>query len=102
MRDEPQRAIRLCDITRHVRQKLREMSLRVPDGNSPIIPIIIGTEEAALAASRALADAGIYVPAVRPPTVAPGASRLRITLCCEHTDQEIERLLESLQVTMRS
>jgi 8-amino-7-oxononanoate synthase len=40
--------------------------------------------------------AGLLVPAVRPPTVAPGASRLRVTLCCDHTDREIERLLRVL------
>jgi len=70
---------------------------RVSPGNpSPIVPIVIGDEGAAVDASKALLAAGILVPAIRPPTVAPGTSRLRITLSAAHTDRDIDRLLAAL------
>jgi 8-amino-7-oxononanoate synthase len=59
---------------------------------SAIIPIVLGSEAAALDASKALFERGIYVPAIRPPTVPRGTSRLRLTLSAAHTDRMIDRL----------
>jgi glycine C-acetyltransferase/8-amino-7-oxononanoate synthase len=63
---------------------------------SAIVPFIIGNEETALAASRWLAEKGIFVPAIRYPTVAKGAARLRVTISASHTSQQIGRLCEVL------
>ena len=63
---------------------------------SPIIPIIVGDEDQALAASAALAAEGILVPAIRPPTVPVGTSRLRVTVSAAHTDDDLKRLTEAL------
>lgn len=63
---------------------------------SPILPVVIGAEEDAVAASTALLGRGLWVPAIRPPTVAPGTSRLRITLSATHTDEQVERLVAGL------
>jgi len=63
---------------------------------SPILPLVIGAEDAAVAASSALLQQGLWVPAIRPPTVAPGTSRLRITLSATHTDQQVDRLVAGL------
>ncbi len=63
-----------------------------PDHPSPILPVVIGAEDDAVAASAALLDRGLWVPAIRPPTVAPGTSRLRITLSATHTDDQVDRL----------
>jgi 8-amino-7-oxononanoate synthase len=69
----------------------------VSDHPSPIIPVIIGAEDAALAASqRLLDDHGLLVPAIRPPTVAPGTSRLRVALSAAHDDDDVERLGKAL------
>ena len=68
-----------------------------PGHPSPILPVVIGAEEAALAASAALRRRGLLVPAIRPPTVAPGTSRLRISLSATHTADELCRLLEGLR-----
>jgi 8-amino-7-oxononanoate synthase len=65
-------------------------------GPSPIVPVPCGTEQAALAASAELARRGMMVPAVRPPTVPPGTSRLRVTLSAVHTDGEVEALRAGL------
>lgn len=66
---------------------------------SPVIPIIVGPEAAALEASRRLLDRGVFIPAVRPPTVPPGTSRLRIALSAAHTDVMIHDLLAALAET---
>jgi len=63
---------------------------------SPIIPVIVGDEDAALGASDALLEAGFFIPAVRPPTVPPGSSRLRVTLSAAHTEQEVDLLKKAL------
>ena len=64
----------------------------LPEAQSPIVPVIIGDENAALEASRALEDEGFLVTAIRPPTVPDGTARLRLTFCAQHPDEEIERL----------
>jgi 8-amino-7-oxononanoate synthase len=71
-----------------------------PDHPSPIIPFVIGLETATLAAAAALLDRGVLVPAIRPPTVAPGTSRLRVTLSAAHTDAEVELLQDALAAVL--
>jgi 7-keto-8-aminopelargonate synthetase-like enzyme len=66
------------------------------DHPSPILPVVIGGETEAVAASASLLDQGLWVPAIRPPTVAPGTSRLRVTLSATHTDAQVDRLLDGL------
>ena len=63
---------------------------------SPIVPLILGSEAAAIEASKALYERGLYVPAIRPPTVPPGTSRLRVALSAAHTPEMIDRLREAL------
>ncbi len=67
-----------------------------PGHPSPIVPVHIGSEAAALAAAALLAQAGIHVPAIRPPTVPSGTSRLRISLSAAHTEAEVASLAERL------
>ena len=67
-----------------------------PGHRSPIIPIVIGSESDAMAASAELLHRGLWVPAVRPPTVAPGTSRLRVALSAAHTDDMVARLHAAL------
>jgi 8-amino-7-oxononanoate synthase len=63
---------------------------------SPIVPVVIGDEADALSASAALLAQGLWVPAIRPPTVPRGTSRLRITLSAIHTDEQVDRLVDAL------
>ena len=90
MRDEPQRQRRVRDLARRVRQAF------AMQGDSPIVPIVLGDESAALEAADKLRKEGFLVLAVRPPTVPRGTSRLRVTLSCEHSDEEVARLIEML------
>ena len=96
IRNDPSRRQRLRDTAQNVRAHISEMGLSITAGNSPIIPIILGDEFAALSAAQFLQEQGLLVGAVRPPTVARGSSRLRITLSSEHTDAEIAQLLAAL------
>ena len=81
-----------------LRNRLRASIDRIRPGHpSPIIPIIVGAADEALAASDALARQGILVPAIRPPTVPAGTSRLRITVSAVHTDADLDRLIEALR-----
>ena len=60
------------------------------------MPVVVGDESAALAASHALLDRGLFVPAIRPPTVPPGTSRLRLALRAVHEAADIDRLLDAM------
>ena len=80
-----------------LRRRLRANIDRIRPGHpSPIIPIILGAEDEALAASHALGRQGILVPAIRPPTVPVGTSRLRVTVSAAHTGEDLDRLLGAL------
>jgi 8-amino-7-oxononanoate synthase len=63
---------------------------------TPIAPIVVGDEARALAASRALLERGFHVTAIRPPTVPPGGSRLRITVSAAHTAADVADLVSAL------
>jgi 8-amino-7-oxononanoate synthase len=63
---------------------------------TPIVPILIGDEHDAMAASSRLLEQGLLVPAIRPPTVPPGTSRLRVALSAAHTDAQVARLAAAL------
>jgi 8-amino-7-oxononanoate synthase len=63
---------------------------------SPIVPVVIGDEADAVAASSELLARGLWVPAIRPPTVPRGTSRLRVTLSAVHTDEQVDRLVATL------
>lgn len=80
-----------------LRHRLRDnVELLRPGHPSPIIPIGCGPAARALAAAAALLDQGIFVPAIRPPTVAPGTSRLRVALSAAHTPAQVAALRYAL------
>ncbi len=67
-----------------------------PGHDTQIVSVVVGAEKDALAASRRLLERGIWVPAIRPPTVPAGTSRLRISLSAAHTDEQVDSLRASL------
>ena len=78
--------------------RLKGLVARVRPGHrSPIIPIVLGDEATALDAARKFLDRGLLVPAIRPPTVPAGSSRLRIALSAAHTDEQIDMLIDALR-----
>jgi 8-amino-7-oxononanoate synthase len=85
------------DEGRALRTRLRAHVDRLAPGHpSPIVPVILGEEGAALAASSALLEQGLWVPAIRPPTVPEGTARLRVTMSAAHTDEEVGKLRQAL------
>jgi len=76
--------------------RVAEAGIAPPGHASPIVPVVLGPEQAALDASAALLDDGLWVPAIRPPTVPVGTSRLRVTLSAAHRDDDVDRLLHAL------
>ena len=65
--------------------------------DTPIQPVVIGDNHETLAVSRALDAEGLWVPAIRPPTVPKGAARLRITLSAAHSFEQVDRLVATLK-----
>lgn len=82
---------------RSLREKLRTNISHIADSPTPIIPRILGTNEAALNAAAKLADAGFIVPAIRYPTVPRGTARLRISLSAAHPPDAVAALKNALQ-----
>jgi 7-keto-8-aminopelargonate synthetase-like enzyme len=77
--------------------RLRANVARLRPGHpSPIVPIVLGEEARALAVSEALLERGLLVPAIRPPTVPPGTSRLRVALSAAHTPEQVDGLASAL------
>ncbi len=78
-------------------ERLRSYVDRVAPGQpSPIIPLVVGDERTAASLSSALLERRILVPCIRPPTVPPGSSRLRVTLSAAHTDTQVDLLVKAL------
>jgi 8-amino-7-oxononanoate synthase len=78
--------------------RLRGHVERIAPGHpSPIVPVVLGDEQRAVDASARLLDEhGLLVPAIRPPTVAPGTCRLRVALSAAHEDDDVDRLAKAL------
>ena len=87
---------RVCELAAQLRSALHAAGLDTLASASPIVPVVLGGAADALAVSRSLLDAGFLVPAIRPPTVARGTSRLRISLCAGHEDEDVAALAEHL------
>jgi 8-amino-7-oxononanoate synthase len=80
---------------------LAEALPEVPHTGTPITPFLLGTDRAALAASAALRSEGLFIPAIRPPTVPDGTARLRISLSSAHAPSAITRLSAALRALPR-
>jgi 8-amino-7-oxononanoate synthase len=80
---------RLFSLSAMFRSSLLHAGFNVGKGNSPIVPVIIGDNEAALRFSKALECKGIEAVAIRPPTVPDGTARIRFSLSAAHTEKEL-------------
>ncbi len=84
----------------YARQQIRALGVPVPEGDAPIIPVILHQEDRVLDVARHLQQQGVHVPAIRPPTVPVGASRLRISLSSTHTREDVDRLIEAMRTAL--
>jgi len=93
---DPARRRRLRDNADYLRHRLRAMGIDTGRTCSQIIPVIIGASEQAVAVSRALFSRGFLAPAIRPPTVAVGTARLRVSVQSEHSKEQMDGFCEAL------
>jgi len=96
VRTEPERRRRVLALAERLRGALREKGFDSGRSETQIVPVLVGAPERALALAAALLERGIFCPAIRPPTVPPGTSRLRVSLTAEHTEEDIGRLVSAL------
>ncbi len=90
LREQPRRVEKLQRNSRVLREALTEAGVAVDHGeNTPIVPLIVGDADAAVAASDRALERGIFAPAIRPPTVPEGTSRLRLAVMASHTKTEL-------------
>ena len=99
---EPQRAAGLLERAAALGQRLRDAGLDVPNVQSQILPLMVGDAGRAVELAERLLDRGFYVAAIRPPTVAPGTSRLRLSLMATHEGEHIDGVAEALIDLFRS
>lgn len=90
------RRAHLHSLIKKFRTGCEQLGLSLMDSPTPIQPILIGESEKALAISQKLEQKGIFISAIRPPTVPVNSARLRATLSAAHTDKQVEQLLEAL------
>ena len=95
IKHEPERRRVLRDNCARVRDGLARLGYSLGDSRSQILPLMIGDADECMRLSDRLLDRGIFAQGIRPPTVPPGTSRLRITLMATHTSDQIDRALEA-------
>ncbi|WP_165000363.1 8-amino-7-oxononanoate synthase [Anaerophilus nitritogenes] len=87
----------LKKLAKRLSKGLNKLGFEVPTTQSPIIPVLLGDANEALILGNALLEANIYVPVIRPPTVPYGSSRLRISIMANHSENDIDKLLQVLE-----
>lgn len=87
----------LSGLIEQLRSGLADLPWKLMESDTAIQPLLIGENQAAVNLSNALRERGIWVAAIRPPTVPVGTARLRITLSAAHSSAEVNRLLKALR-----
>jgi glycine C-acetyltransferase/8-amino-7-oxononanoate synthase len=86
----------LWSLVDRLKNGLIERGWKLPAVRSAILPVVVGNESEAVARSGRLLEAGVFVPAIRYPTVPRGAARLRITVSAAHSSEDVDQLLEAM------
>ena len=93
---EPERRVHLRALIQQFRDGATQLGLPLMDSATAIQPILLGSSEKAVAFSRQLEAQGVWVAAIRPPTVPPKTARLRVTLSAAHSVADVNHLLDGL------
>jgi 8-amino-7-oxononanoate synthase len=99
---EPERRQALWNNCRSLKEGLRSLGFELGASESPILPLIIGDATECMRFSEKLLESGVFAQGIRPPTIPPGTSRLRITLMATHTHEQIERALAVFKAVKES
>lgn len=97
---EPWRREKLQFLVHRFREGAASRGLQLSGSGTPIQPLPVGESQRTVALSRILMQRGIFVPAIRPPSVPEGTSRLRITFSAGHEAAHVDKLLDSLEAGM--
>jgi 8-amino-7-oxononanoate synthase len=97
VKQEPQRRDVLWANCRSLKQGLTKLGFALGSSESPIVPLMVGDAKKCMELSERLLERGVFAQGIRPPTVPPGTSRLRITLMATHTGEQIERALTAFK-----
>jgi 8-amino-7-oxononanoate synthase len=97
---ESWRRDRLRSLIARFRRGAAQLGANLMASDTPIQPLLVGSSEKALAISAALRERGIYITAIRPPTVPNGTARLRITLSAAHSEPQVDQLLAALETSL--
>jgi 8-amino-7-oxononanoate synthase len=95
LENEPERLDRLEEVSNYMREGFRNLGFDVWDSETPIIPVVIGDMEKCFRFWRDLLAEGVFVNAVVPPAVPPGQSLMRTSYMATHTDEELDRILDT-------
>jgi 8-amino-7-oxononanoate synthase len=99
---EPWRRERVLAHAERFRRLAAAAGIELIPSDTPIQPVVLGEPLLAMAASTALLERGYLVTAIRPPTVPPGTSRLRVTFSAAHQDSDVDRLVAALAEVLAS
>jgi len=98
LQEEPEHRQQLKDNIQYFKQCCEQAEIPVQQSETAIQPIITGDDATTVSLSNALFEDGLLVTAIRPPTVPEGTSRLRITLCSNHTQDHIDKLIDTIEL----
>ena len=101
LRDEEWRREKLAALIKQFRDGCEQLGLELMDSPTPIQPIMVGDSAEAMRMSAAIEAEGIFIGAIRPPTVPQGSARLRVTFSASHTEAQVTRLLNVLEKVSR-
>lgn len=94
---EPQLRQKLWENVRYLKEGLQSLGFDTMQSQTQIIPVFIGDTDKTMQASKFLYENGIFAPAIRPPTVPKGKSRLRLSLMSTHTNTHLDKVLAAFK-----
>lgn len=97
MEEEPALHEKLWQNIRAAHKELKALGFEISEPQSAVLPVILGDEKKALDAFQKLLEQGVFVPAIRYPTVPKGKARLRVTVSALHADADIQKLIKALK-----
>jgi glycine C-acetyltransferase/8-amino-7-oxononanoate synthase len=100
LREQPRRVEKLQRNAAVLRQALADEGLPAPSSRTQILPLVLGSAEDAMTASKRVLEQGVFAQAIRPPTVPDSSSRLRLTVMASHTKSELREAARSIAGAM--
>ena len=101
IRSSPELRHRLLSHAKRLKTALVELGFDLLPSETQILPVVLGSPQRAVQVAETLLSAGVFAPAIRPPAVPSGTSRLRVTVMASHTDADIEQAIDAFALCAR-